>query len=71
MDGMNVGFNKVRAGYFNSTGIINNVNNTINVPIGKSEKVLSSATMAALENPQKGSFMDYLNKMSGLIDFSA
>ena len=71
MDGLNVGFNKVTGmTSLYSTGSTSKVENNFNIPIGKATKPLSSDTMAALENPTDG-FMFALNKMSGLIDFSA
>lgn len=45
---------------------------TVDIPIGKGGNYkLSGKTLEALVNPQPGDFMYNLNKMSGLIDFSA
>ena len=57
----------------NSTQASTNVNVTeaINIPIGKGNKALSGKTVAALTNPQPGDFMHCLNKIMGMVDFSA
>lgn len=44
---------------------------TVDIPISKPNIKLSSGTLEALTDPQPGSFISGLNKLSGLIDFKA